>query len=511
MTRKKTTKEIPDEILLFVLEKVNTYNFNHKTGQWAQHRKLEYLLKDFIVRNKQDKKYTRLTSTFSGRTLIRYIQRALNQTTPYGATKEFRDLLCLFASDGIYNWNGLIENRYPHLSKHQDLDSSKGDIENYLDQISEIRKIAPKLIGLLEEIRGEPEEALIKKQISNIKSNNKIKKFDSEYIKEIPAESDPYRPEFPPKPFFIPSFPASLTRILEIENNKRIWIKDESTNPTGTHKDRMAWEITLIMLDVETNISEISLISSGSAAIAIQTFFNLYKVKTILKVLVDKSMSINMINHLEKLGCKIYITDLSLTELKSKDIKKLTDNISGIDITYRENMDIRSTRYYDWLSYEILNESPDYCFIPFGTGDLYVNILNILLEEIGRTGKKPDSRFRGNLDKLKNCNFIGATTNNKDSKLDKLFSYFLPYKNEYLRFIDEFIAKGCFGQLTSILNVDESFVQSAYTMAHQKGITCEYSGIAGLALYLQLQDNIPADRKVLIINTGCTSFGDLRG
>ena len=31
---------------------------------------------------------------------------------------------------------------------------------------------------------------------------------------------------------------------------------------------------------------------------------------------------------------------------------------------------------------EIINNSPNYCFIPFGTGNLYENVLNILKREV---------------------------------------------------------------------------------------------------------------------------------
>lgn len=77
------------------------------------------------------------------------------------------------------------------------------------------------------------------------------------------------------------------------------------------------------------------------------------------------------------------------------------------------------------MSYEIINNSPDYCFIPFGTGNLYENILNINKKEVST--KKHDPRFGGNVAKLRKCNFMGATTNNAKSKADKLYSPHLPF------------------------------------------------------------------------------------
>ncbi|HYF28841.1 MAG TPA: hypothetical protein VEA36_00550 [Candidatus Paceibacterota bacterium] len=50
--------------------------------------------------------------------------------------------------------------------------------------------------------------------------------------------------------------------------------------------------------------------------------------------------------------------------------------------------------------------------------------------------------------------------------------------------------------------VGEESLRQARALAEERGITCEPSGIAGLALLLQKQDEIPRDKKILIVNTG---------
>jgi hypothetical protein len=70
------------------------------------------------------------------------------------------------------------------------------------------------------------------------------------------------------------------------------------------------------------------------------------------------------------------------------------------------------------MSYEIINSSPDYCFVPFGTGNLYENTLNINKKEV--SSENHDPRFSGDVDILRGCNFIGATTSNPNSKADKI-------------------------------------------------------------------------------------------
>ncbi len=59
---------------------------------------------------------------------------------------------------------------------------------------------------------------------------------------KVPSENNPSKPEFPPDR---PRFPATPTFKIEVPGFSNVWIKDESVNPTGTHKDRMAWEMVV--------------------------------------------------------------------------------------------------------------------------------------------------------------------------------------------------------------------------------------------------------------------------
>ena len=62
----------------------------------------------------------------------------------------------------------------------------------------------------------------------------------------VRSENDPLKPEFPVDN---PKFPATPTYNIDILGFKDVWLKDESYNLTGTHKDRMAWEIILTYRD----------------------------------------------------------------------------------------------------------------------------------------------------------------------------------------------------------------------------------------------------------------------
>ena len=121
---------------------------------------------------------------------------------------------------------------------------------------------------------------------------------------------------------------------------------------------------------------------------------------------------------------------------------------------------------------------------------------------------KHDPRFFNKIEELRKCNFIAATTINKDTKLDKLFSSFLPSFDAYLKFINELKTYSCIGNESCINEIDESYVNEAIKIAKLQNITFETSGIAGIAMLLQMKNQIPSDKKILIVNTGKTKTAD---
>ena len=325
----------------------------------------------------------------------------------------------------------------------------------------------------------------------------------------VASENDPNRPEFPMDD---PKFPATPTYQIKVPGFTNVWLKDESHNPTGTHKDRMAWEIVVTYRDFllakergqfTGDLPVFSIISSGSAANAVQSMLRKFDLPN-LKVLVDLHLDAPVKQQLKDLGCEIYQTDLRIKKLDAQEILRLTNNKNGFDITSSEALD-PTTRYYDWLSYEIMNTSPEYCFIPFGTGHLYENILNVNKREV--SSKNHDPRFSGNMETLRACNFMGATTDNKDSKIaDKLYSPHLPFVHFNEQWINLYKKAGYCGKDSDVQIVREEFVDEAMQVADENGFDYEPSAIAGLALLLQMKDVVPADAKVLIVSTGKTKI-----
>jgi len=325
----------------------------------------------------------------------------------------------------------------------------------------------------------------------------------------VASENDPKKPEFPP---WKPNFPATPTYRIHVPRFKNVWIKDESVNPTGTHKDRMAWEMVVTYRDfllakkkgqIKGPLPHLSIITFGSAGIAIQSMLRRYNLPR-LKCLIDRNfIEPEYLKALKSLGCEIYETDLSKKPFSFEEILTLTHNPNGFDITSNEALD-PTTRFYDWLSYEIINNSPDYCFIPFGTGNLYENVLNINKKEVST--KNHDPRFKGNVEILKRCNFLGATTNNPRSKADKLYSPHLPFVHYDEQWIKLYRCAGFCGPLSNVHLIKEEFLDKAIELAESQKINCEPSGIAGLALMLQMKNSLLKNKKYLIINTGKTKL-----
>lgn len=415
---------------------------------------------------------------------------------------------------------------------HKILMSGKKDKSFYkklkkeFDEIKEIIEELHKVLGLIRENPNGAFYEIFLEKINSLEEFKKIlpkpKRIHLENIElettykriKIPSTNNPKKPEFPPKPFYEPDFPASDTFRIDVPGFKNVWMKDESTNPTGTHKDRLAWEVVikykslieaLKYKDVKS-LPQMSIISSGSAAIAIQNLFNLYKIPTKLKVLADLNLSQHLKEEMSAIGCELYETDLSEKLLNSEEIKELTDNKNGIDITYREVLDPTHDNYYDWMSYEILREQPKWCFVPFGTGDLFINILNIVkIEYFNSFVQKHDPRFFGNVNNLRKCHYLGASSDEPDTRLDKLFSNYLPSIESFKKYIGELKSDyRCVGEKTGIYYVEEDYVDIAIDIATKQEIDFEPSGLAGLALLLQMKDIIPPKDKILIVNTGKT-------
>lgn len=431
-------------------------------------------IQHFIIKNKQE--YSSFYSEYMHKDFpsLSILQRAFNRKKPYGATERTVNLLALYLSDGKNDWIDLQKEKFETGAKKKK--NMQAIVGTKKDTLQQFLKKFPRL-----------SEGRIEGGILPIFSDN-----------------NPLMPEFPPPPFYKPSFPATPIVKLKINGWDNVWLKDESHNPTGTHKDRMAWEVTIQA--VRNHWKEMSLISSGGAASAIQHVFNLFGVATKLKVLMDKHTDKAIIHSLEKMGCKVYLHDLRNKMLLSSEIKMLTENQEGVDVTYRSTLDGNNMIYYDWLSYEILNFEPEYCIVPFGTGDLFINLLNIVEKEVDTDSLKlqnGDPRFGSDINQIKNCHFIGVRATSEETKMDKLYAAYLPTLDHYKQKLKRLTHTGAIGKKSEIHEIrNDDGLLEALSLASHNSIKTEPSGIAGLAWLLSNELSLNYEAKILIVNTG---------
>lgn len=334
----------------------------------------------------------------------------------------------------------------------------------------------------------------------------------------IPAlsEADPRKPEWKATPIKELDLTGRGFGLVYVKNEA-----DRTSNPTGTIKDRAAWELatiyrdyaradylkirggTLQKGDLERQvIPRLSLITAGNEGRAIAECFAKYNLPP-PKLIVGSDVKKSILDELKKLRADIYVVNLS-QQLSPEKIKALTNNVDGIDITSVRSIEPQSI-FYDWHVHEVFNESPDQIYAPYGSGRLVENYLTWQERSLRNdsAGRK-DPRLRIAAGKVVSMDVFGAEPESYPSETDKLaapFKPFLIFKDEDMRAL---VRLSFTGQRTSRQTVSEDYIREAHKIFTEEGIEAEPSAAAGLALYMHRFEQRLVDRrsKVMIINTG---------
>ena len=329
------------------------------------------------------------------------------------------------------------------------------------------------------------------------------------------GENDPLHPEWRATP----TFPVDLSP----QGYGLVHVKDESdktSNPTQTVKDRAAWELTCLYRDYARSlylqgkagflngnigsliVPRLSLITAGNAGRAVSDMFKKYELPPI-KLIVDSSIPMERLEILKTLHADIYMVDLSERELTAKDIKRITHNENGVDITSVKSFEPQAI-FYDWHVHEAFNECPNDIYVPYGSGRLMENYLTWQYRTIRNavSGTK-DPRLRVPAERVASMNIFGAEPERQDSIADKLTAEYKPFTIFDDHDMSALADLQFTGRDTGVYQVPEERIRQAYSILSR---VCDTppSGSAELALYLQRFDEGKVDprRNVLIVNTG---------
>lgn len=326
------------------------------------------------------------------------------------------------------------------------------------------------------------------------------------------SENNPDVPEWKETP----TFPLNLA----LNGYGFVYVKNEADkecNPTQTIKDRPAWELATIYRDYARSLalrkSEINggidsflvprftYITAGNIGRSISYMFEKYRLPP-MKLLIGNHVRKEVFDELRKLNADVYLTDLR-AKLDTGEIKRLTNNIKGVDIT--SNRMIRPQElFYDWHVHEAFNQNPDEIYVPYGSGRLYENYLTWQEKSFrqGISGNK-DPRLKIPLERIIKMDILGASPKKGSSRADKLSTHYNPFRIFDDQDITASRALALSGRETGVYKISDDKILAAYEILNRY-CECEPSSVAGLALYLQRYEEGKIDPrdKILIINTG---------
>ena len=325
---------------------------------------------------------------------------------------------------------------------------------------------------------------------------------------------------------------------LRGEGYGQVWVKDESdpeSNPTGTIKDRPAWELATLYrefartlyMGIRTGeyrvydgvvhekkylsrkwesvvVPIISVITSGNEGRALARCFEQYKLpppKLILGADTDKTI----VDALKELRTDLYMVDLSRVDLKPEDILRYTNNTAnGIDLTSNTTFEPQAI-FYDWHVHEAFGEEPDMVFLPFGSGRLMENYLYWIMRTVENAKKGVrDPRLTVEPNAIGKIQVLGTEPEQLDSIADKLPAKFKPFLIFKDTSIDAAVKMKKVAEGTGKYRISEERIKEAHALLLANGFQAEPSAAAGLALYLEhfRLGLIDQGKKILVINTG---------
>jgi len=252
----------------------------------------------------------------------------------------------------------------------------------------------------------------------------------------------------------------------------RVLIKDESVNPTGTHKDRKsAW---IIEKALENDIDTLAILTAGNAGFSLATLAKDTDIDVV--TIVSNDIRPKIRSALERAGARVVEADLS-QPLESQDICNLACTRANKKIWDVTN---EGREAYQNIYHEIVQEKPEIIICPIGSGELYMGICKSVEERNADTIVMGVHPFH---------------LNQENSKADKLTSGHLPTQIDILR--TQIFGRKIIGHARH--SVTEDDIQWCIDHAPEF-LTAEPSALVPLDPIRKYLGNV--DGKIIMVSTG---------
>lgn len=276
-----------------------------------------------------------------------------------------------------------------------------------------------------------------------------------------------------------------LIQIPEISNlapHAHLWTKDESTNPSGTWKDRRS---KAALEQAKTcRRGHVCLVTAGNAALSINTISA--ESNLLITAIVGPKVKPSIIKALEQKNIRVIHHELkeALNSAKIQNLARAKDNPNDnpLDITgYFHHA-------YQELYLEIVRATnPDFIVAPYGTGEAVFGLL------LGALAQQRALQWAAPKDNpIITPKIIGVQPEQPDSLADKLDSTHSPYPDFLIDHPKRF----------STITVSEEQIQAAYNLVSPH-LQTEPSAATAFAAIPQLTSTRDTNsKKVVIINSG---------
>jgi hypothetical protein len=331
----------------------------------------------------------------------------------------------------------------------------------------------------------------------------------------VMSENDPDNPEWPESPIIYADLSQDRAGEVLIKNEA-----DTRCNPTGTCKDRPAWECVCLYRDsaralemrrlngelrrgIEMEpVPRITIITSGNMGHALAHAFKQYNLPP-PKLIFPRTTSENIIQFFRGVRADVYIADLDDHALKPHEIMQIANHEHGVELTSAMSIEPQAI-FYDWLAHQCFNVNPDRIYTARGSARLMENLITwqyrtMRNDAVGRR----DPRLKVPVWRVISMDVIGAVPTNRRSLATMLNASFNPFVIFEEQDISALVSLSCTGSSTGLCYVSDERILQAYEIMNRY---CEtsYNGAASMAAYLEQRDEgrIRPDERVLIINTG---------